>query len=38
MLIRHWHYADAVEYIRETFEKFLSSNKAAANAMGQGET
>ncbi|KAI8802520.1 Sec1-like protein [Cladochytrium replicatum] len=35
MLIRHWHYADAVEYIRSTFNKFLSENKAAAAALGQ---
>ncbi|KAJ3270376.1 vacuolar sorting protein VPS33/slp1, partial [Borealophlyctis nickersoniae] len=35
MLIRHWHYAEAVEYIRGTFNKFLSENKAAASALGQ---
>ena len=34
MLIRHWHFAEAVEYIRETFNKFLSENKAAASALG----
>ncbi|TPX69077.1 hypothetical protein SpCBS45565_g02765 [Spizellomyces sp. 'palustris'] len=33
MLIRHWHYADAVEYIRSTFNKFLTENRAAATAM-----
>lgn len=37
MLIRHWHFAEAVEYIRETFNRFLSENKAAVTAMG-GET
>ena len=33
-LIRHWHYADAVEYIKETFSKFIGSNKAATAAIG----
>ncbi|KAJ3019493.1 vacuolar sorting protein VPS33/slp1 [Thoreauomyces humboldtii] len=33
MLIRHWHYADAVEYIRTTFNKFLTENRAASSAM-----
>ncbi|KAI9092656.1 Sec1-like protein [Phlyctochytrium arcticum] len=35
MLIRHWHYADAVEYIRKTFNNFLTDNKAAATALNQ---
>ncbi|KAI8917070.1 Sec1-like protein [Powellomyces hirtus] len=33
MLIRHWHYADAVDYIRNTFNKFLTENRAASSAM-----
>ncbi|KAJ8327543.1 hypothetical protein BDV3_003364 [Batrachochytrium dendrobatidis] len=33
-LIKHWHFAEAVEYIRTSFTKFLSENKAAANAIG----
>ncbi|KAJ3179292.1 vacuolar sorting protein VPS33/slp1 [Geranomyces variabilis] len=33
MLIRHWHYADAVDYIRNTFNKFLTENHAASSAM-----
>ncbi len=37
MLIRHWHYADAVEYIKESFTKFITSNKAAAGALGANE-
>ncbi|KAI8926874.1 Sec1-like protein [Entophlyctis helioformis] len=36
-LIKHWHFAEAVEYIRESFTKFLSENKAAANALGQAD-
>ncbi|KAJ3382670.1 vacuolar sorting protein VPS33/slp1 [Lobulomyces angularis] len=36
-LIRHWHFADAVEYISGTFEKFISNNKAAAAALGHNE-
>ncbi|KAI9207262.1 Sec1-like protein [Polychytrium aggregatum] len=35
MLIRHWHFAEAVDYIRESFSKFLSENKAAANAVNK---
>ncbi|KAI8823539.1 Sec1-like protein [Fimicolochytrium jonesii] len=35
MLIRHWHYADAVDYIRHTFNKFLTENRAASSAMGK---
>ncbi|KAJ3201238.1 vacuolar sorting protein VPS33/slp1 [Entophlyctis luteolus] len=33
MLIRHWHYVDAVDYVRENFNKFLSENKAAASML-----
>ena len=33
-LIRHWHYVDAVEYISNTFTKFIENNKAASAAMG----
>ncbi|KAJ3039950.1 vacuolar sorting protein VPS33/slp1 [Rhizophlyctis rosea] len=36
-LIKHWHFAEAVEYVRDTFNKFLSENKAAAAALGQPE-
>ena len=36
-LIRHWHFAEAVEYVRETFNKFISQNKAASAALGQAE-
>jgi syntaxin-binding protein 1 len=34
MLIRHWHFAEAVEYIRGNFNRFISENKAALTAMG----
>ncbi|KAL2915942.1 syntaxin binding protein 1 [Polyrhizophydium stewartii] len=33
-LIKHWHFAEAVEYIRSSFTKFLSENKAATSALG----
>jgi syntaxin-binding protein 1 len=33
-LIRHWHFAEAIEYISDTFKKFLGSNKAAEAALG----
>ncbi|KAJ3137919.1 vacuolar sorting protein VPS33/slp1 [Physocladia obscura] len=33
MLIRHWHFADAVEYVRDSFNKFLNENKAASNIL-----
>jgi syntaxin-binding protein 1 len=33
MLLRHWHFADAVEYIRENFNSFLNENKAASTAF-----
>lgn len=36
-LIRHWHFAEAVEYIGDTFNKFISSNKAAAAALGSSD-
>ncbi|KAJ3101990.1 vacuolar sorting protein VPS33/slp1 [Phlyctochytrium planicorne] len=36
-LIRYWHFAEAVEYIRDTFSKFLGENKAALSAMGHDE-
>eukprot|EP00842_Homolaphlyctis_polyrhiza_P005104 jgi/Hompol1/5595/HPOL_004565-RA len=35
-LIKHWHFADAVEYIRNSFKQFLTENKAAAAAAGNG--
>jgi syntaxin-binding protein 1 len=35
MLLRHWHFAEAVEYIRDNFNRFLHANKAAMQAMGQ---
>ncbi|KAJ3291694.1 vacuolar sorting protein VPS33/slp1, partial [Blyttiomyces sp. JEL0837] len=38
MLIRHWHFAEAVEYIRDNFNRFLSENKAAMTALGQDTT
>lgn len=38
MLIRHWHFAEAVDYIRNAFNKFLSENKAATQALGQDES
>ncbi|KAI8914350.1 Sec1-like protein [Gorgonomyces haynaldii] len=34
ILIRHWHFAEAVDYIRNAFQKFISENKAAAQALG----
>ncbi|KAJ1334801.1 hypothetical protein BSLG_007956 [Batrachochytrium salamandrivorans] len=34
-LTKHWHFALAVEYIQQSFAKFLSENKAASNALGQ---
>ena len=36
-MLRHWHFAEAVEYISDTFNRFLSTNKAAASAMGTSE-
>jgi syntaxin-binding protein 1 len=36
-LIRHWHFAEAIEYISDTFKKFLGSNKAAEAALGSTE-
>jgi syntaxin-binding protein 1 len=33
-LIKHWHFAEAVDYIRNAFNKFISENKAAAAALG----
>ncbi|KAI9346257.1 dynein heavy chain and region D6 of dynein motor-domain-containing protein [Obelidium mucronatum] len=33
MLIRHWHFAEAVEYVRDNFNKFLVENKAAASIL-----
>ncbi len=33
-MIRHWHFAEAVDYIRNSFGKFLSENKAASQAVG----
>ncbi|KAJ1560234.1 vacuolar sorting protein VPS33/slp1, partial [Cladochytrium tenue] len=38
MLIRHWHFAEAVEYIRENFNRFLNENKAAVSALGHDES
>lgn len=34
MLIRHWHFAEAVDYILTNFQKFLNENKAASAALG----
>lgn len=34
MTIRHWHFAEAVEFILESFNGFLSENKAASMAVG----
>ncbi|KAJ3271878.1 vacuolar sorting protein VPS33/slp1 [Terramyces sp. JEL0728] len=34
ILIRHWHFAEAVDYILNNFQKFLSENKAAGAALG----
>jgi hypothetical protein len=34
LLIRHWHFAEAVDYILNSFTKFLNENKAAAAAAG----
>ncbi|KAJ3068698.1 vacuolar sorting protein VPS33/slp1, partial [Podochytrium sp. JEL0797] len=33
MLIRHWHFAEAVEHVRDNFNKFLTENKAAVNIL-----
>jgi syntaxin-binding protein 1 len=33
-LIRHWHFAEAVDYILNSFSKFLNENKAASTALG----
>ena len=33
MLVRHWHFAEAVDYILESFTKFMHENKAASSAM-----
>ncbi|KAJ3216032.1 vacuolar sorting protein VPS33/slp1 [Dinochytrium kinnereticum] len=38
MLIRYWHFAEAVEYIRDTFNRFLTENKAALTALGHDES
>ena len=34
MLIRHWHFAEAVDHILNSFNKFLNENKAASAAAG----
>ncbi|KAJ3259941.1 vacuolar sorting protein VPS33/slp1 [Boothiomyces macroporosus] len=34
LLIRHWHFAEAVDYILNNFQKFLTENKAAGAALG----
>lgn len=34
LLIRHWHFAEAVDYILNSFSKFLLENKAASAALG----
>ncbi len=36
--LRHWHYADAVEYIKDAFNKFLSTNRAASAALTNQDT
>jgi syntaxin-binding protein 1 len=33
-LIKHWHFAEAVDYILNSFNKFLQENKAASAALG----
>ena len=33
-LLRHWHFSEAVDYIRSNFTKFLQENKAAVAALG----
>lgn len=33
MLVRHWHFAEAVDYILESFTKFMHENKAASSVM-----
>ncbi|RKP01437.1 hypothetical protein CXG81DRAFT_11991 [Caulochytrium protostelioides] len=39
VLIRHWHFVEAVDYISDMFQRFLSENKAASNALsGQSPT
>lgn len=35
--MRHWHFSEAVDYIRTNFEKFLKENKAAAAALGTNQ-
>lgn len=37
LLIRHWHFAESVDYIRNAFTKFLSENKAASQALGSND-
>jgi syntaxin-binding protein 1 len=37
-LIRHWHFAEAVDYILNNFNKFLTENKAASAALGNQST
>jgi hypothetical protein len=34
MLIRHWHFAEAVDHILNSFNKFMNENKAASTAAG----
>lgn len=34
LYIRHWHFAEAVDYILNSFTKFLTENKAASAALG----
>ncbi|KAJ3370303.1 vacuolar sorting protein VPS33/slp1 [Kappamyces sp. JEL0680] len=34
LLIRHWHFAEAVDHILSSFSKFLNENKAASAAVG----
>ncbi|KAJ1547774.1 vacuolar sorting protein VPS33/slp1 [Nowakowskiella sp. JEL0078] len=36
-MLRHWHYAEAAEYIRNSFNIFLSENKAAVSTLGAKE-
>ncbi|KAJ3286901.1 vacuolar sorting protein VPS33/slp1 [Rhizoclosmatium sp. JEL0117] len=38
MLIRHWHFAEAVEYVRDNFNRFLAENKAAASILNSNSS
>ncbi len=36
MLTRHWHFAEAVEYVSGQFNKFITENPAANAALAAG--